>query len=265
MEFTEKIITNSIKEYGTDVVQERYKKSAMLGFWESEEMLVKKYFSEKSSVLDLACGSGRTALALYKLGYQVTGVDLTPEMIQIAKNTASIENADISYEVGNITNLNFEDNSFDNALLPNNGLASIPSYQNRKKSLQEIYRILKPNGYTILSIPLRQYDQSYLLHWIKSWVEHYVLSLFGYKPKDVDFGDFFYHRHYKGQALEQVQFLHFFSEKEMGKLINQSGLEVVEKVFMAELSKKDTESMMGSLAEKDNTRKTQIYYVCQKK
>lgn len=264
MKFTEKIIIDSVKEYGTNVVQERYKKSALFGFWESEEKLVNKYFGGKSDVLDLACGSGRTALALYKLGYRVTGVDLTPEMIQIAKDTANRENAAISYEVGDLASLNFQDNSFANALLPNNGLASIAGRQNRKKSLQEICRVLQPGGYVIFSIPLRQYDRSYFWHWIKSWAEYRVFSLFGYKPRGADFGDFFYHRRDNGQVLEQVQFLHFFSEKEIEKLLHRSGLEIVEKVFMAELSKKDITSMMGSLAEKENTAKTEIYYVCRK-
>ena len=64
----EKIKNESIKEYGTAVVQERYKKVAVRGFWKSEEILVKKYFKENSHILDMACGSGRTALPLHKLG-----------------------------------------------------------------------------------------------------------------------------------------------------------------------------------------------------
>ncbi len=40
-------------------------------------------------LLDLACGTGRMALRMAALGYQVTGVDITPEMIARARQKAA--------------------------------------------------------------------------------------------------------------------------------------------------------------------------------
>src|SRR5579884_1316333 len=50
-------------------------------------------------LLDLACGTGRMAIRMAKLGYQVTGVDLTPEMIDWASQKAAKEGVSIEWVV----------------------------------------------------------------------------------------------------------------------------------------------------------------------
>jgi 2-polyprenyl-3-methyl-5-hydroxy-6-metoxy-1,4-benzoquinol methylase len=50
-------------------------------------------------LLDLACGTGRMALRMAALGYQVTGVDVTPEMIARARQKASQQAASIDFVV----------------------------------------------------------------------------------------------------------------------------------------------------------------------
>ncbi len=50
-------------------------------------------------LLDLACGTGRMALRMADLGYQVTGVDITPEMIGWASQKAAKQNLSIEWVV----------------------------------------------------------------------------------------------------------------------------------------------------------------------
>src|SRR5712671_1857830 len=50
-------------------------------------------------LLDLACGTGRMALRMAALGYQVTGVDITPEMIARARHKAAERAASIEWVV----------------------------------------------------------------------------------------------------------------------------------------------------------------------
>jgi SAM-dependent methyltransferase len=50
-------------------------------------------------LLDLACGTGRMALRMADLGYQVTGVDITPEMIEWARQKAAKQNLSIEWVV----------------------------------------------------------------------------------------------------------------------------------------------------------------------
>lgn len=48
-------------------------------------------------LLDLACGTGRMALRMAELGYEVTGVDITPEMIAWARQKATQQNLSIEW------------------------------------------------------------------------------------------------------------------------------------------------------------------------
>src|SRR5215831_10914931 len=48
-------------------------------------------------LLDLACGTGRMALRMAELGYQITGVDITPEMITWAKQKAANQGLSIEW------------------------------------------------------------------------------------------------------------------------------------------------------------------------
>src|SRR5256885_14233899 len=50
-------------------------------------------------LLDLACGTGRMALRMAALGYQVTGVDITPEMIARARQKAAQQAVSIDWVV----------------------------------------------------------------------------------------------------------------------------------------------------------------------
>jgi ubiquinone/menaquinone biosynthesis C-methylase UbiE len=50
-------------------------------------------------VLDIACGTGRTALRLAARGHQVTGVDLVPEMIALGREKAAAQAVSVEWVV----------------------------------------------------------------------------------------------------------------------------------------------------------------------
>ena len=51
-------------------------------------------------VLDLACGIGRHSVLLSKMGYQVTGIDISPLFIEKAREYAAAENSEARFVVG---------------------------------------------------------------------------------------------------------------------------------------------------------------------
>jgi SAM-dependent methyltransferase len=54
-----------------------------------EKLCVHLQLAPQVAVLDLACGKGRHSITLAKLGFQVTGADLAPNSIQLAKEAQS--------------------------------------------------------------------------------------------------------------------------------------------------------------------------------
>lgn len=59
--------------------------------------LFKKYGKKPSLLLDLACGTGSFSINFSKKGIDVIGVDMSEEMLAVARENSVVENADILY------------------------------------------------------------------------------------------------------------------------------------------------------------------------
>jgi len=65
-------------------------------------------------VLDVGCGTGVVAITARRAGAAVTGFDLTPELLAVAKENAAIaELDDITWKQGDVESLPFRDGEFD--------------------------------------------------------------------------------------------------------------------------------------------------------
>src|SRR2546428_32271 len=70
--------------------------------------------SPNQKVLDVGCGTGVVAITARRVGAVVTGLDLTPELLAIAKeNTAIAQLDDITWKDGDVENLPVRDGEFD--------------------------------------------------------------------------------------------------------------------------------------------------------
>jgi SAM-dependent methyltransferase len=63
--------------------------------------------------LDVACGAGNVAAAAAAAGARVTGVDISPRLIEVARARAEAAGHNIDYRVGDAENLDFAPESFD--------------------------------------------------------------------------------------------------------------------------------------------------------
>ena len=64
-------------------------------------------------VLDAACGTGVVSVTAARLGARVTGLDLTPELLERARENARIAGVEIDWLEGDVEKLPFEDAAFD--------------------------------------------------------------------------------------------------------------------------------------------------------
>ncbi len=64
-------------------------------------------------LLDVACGTGNTAIPAAKAGAIVTGVDIAPNLIEQAIGRAATEGVDAKFDVGDAEAMPYEDGSFD--------------------------------------------------------------------------------------------------------------------------------------------------------
>ncbi len=64
-------------------------------------------------VLDVATGTGNVALAAARAGARVVGVDLTPELLAVARRRAADEGLELDLLVGDAESLEFEEDRFD--------------------------------------------------------------------------------------------------------------------------------------------------------
>jgi SAM-dependent methyltransferase len=65
--------------------------------------------SAGETLLDVGCGTGHWSSFFAEMGYQVTGVDIAPEMIEVARTKVS----KCSFQVADVYALSFDDGTFD--------------------------------------------------------------------------------------------------------------------------------------------------------
>jgi SAM-dependent methyltransferase len=94
-------------------------------------------------VLDVACGTGVAAITARRAGAKVTGLDLTPELLERARENAAIANfPDIVWKEGDAEALPFADGEFD-VVLSQYGHMFAPRPE---VAVGEMLRVLKPGG-----------------------------------------------------------------------------------------------------------------------
>ena len=111
----------------------------------SKLMATKMGIEENSTVLDIACGDGKTAAYLSRtLGCRVTGIDASPEMIENAKQLAEDlrVNDRTDFMVALAGKIPQDANSFSAAISE----CSLCTFYDKDQAVKEITRVLMPEG-----------------------------------------------------------------------------------------------------------------------
>jgi SAM-dependent methyltransferase len=113
------------------------------------EGLLRQHAPEARSVLELGCGTGTHAILLAEQGYSIHGIDLSEEMLEVARQRTSALpiklSKQLSFSQGNVRDCEFEQ-KFDAVL----SLFHVVSYQSTNDDLYAMFhnvaRHLKPGG-----------------------------------------------------------------------------------------------------------------------
>jgi SAM-dependent methyltransferase len=139
----------------------------------------------EAHVLDVGCGSGWATrlLALNAVKGQVTGIDISDEMIRVAREqSTAVPNVD--FEVASAEDLPFTDSEFTHAF----SMESLYYYADIARAVGEIHRVLRPGGLFVAVVDL--YWESEATHqWIDGLkVPVELLSVEDYRGLFVDAG-----------------------------------------------------------------------------
>jgi ubiquinone/menaquinone biosynthesis C-methylase UbiE len=214
------------------------------------ELIIKMLNLESgSTVLDMACGSGRHAVIFAKKGFDVTAVDLSQRLISEAKSNAVRFGANINFVLSDILDFNTPVR-FDLAL---NLFTSIGYFENDEDNFSVImkaYSLLKSNGYFVLDY----FNKEYLL---KNLVPETVFSENGtriiqnrYIKNDRVIKDISIEN--PGAIEKYYESVRLYSDEEIFSYFEKAGFTIVEKFgdYNGSTFKKDSSSRLIIFAKK---------------
>ena len=101
-------------------------------------------FPPGGRILEVGCGNGKTAVALAKRGYRVTGMDFSQKAIDICRELI----LDVDFVCASVLNIPFENGSFD-------GISAFHvlehlTEEELAKAAEELHRVMRDGGYLLV-------------------------------------------------------------------------------------------------------------------
>jgi SAM-dependent methyltransferase len=119
------------------------------GLHPDEQALLTKLSRTEGRLLLLGVGGGREAIPLAKMGFEVTGVDFVPEMVEKAREKADYHKVKIKGLVQEISKIDVPAGSYDVVWLSAAMYSCVPTRGRRVQMLRRIGKALKPGGHFI--------------------------------------------------------------------------------------------------------------------
>jgi hypothetical protein len=189
------------------------------GLSEAEKNLLKRVPFRNGKILLLGVGGGREAVPLARMGFDVTGVDFIPALVEKAVENARVRGVSLSGLVQDISRVNVPPATYEIVWLTSGTYSSIPTRKKRGMMLERIRAALVPSGYFLCQFMIERdpgpQAKGEVLRRIFGWL---TLGNLGYEKGD--------------RLADSIEFVHFFrTENEMRCEFEETGFEVIELFF----------------------------------
>lgn len=170
----------------------------------SPEEITEFLLEKKGKILDLGCGSGRNLVSGQKEYYCV---DFSQKMLDFAKENSEKQKINANFVLADIgkEKLPFKDNFFDSAVFIST-LHCLETQEKRKKSLGELFRVLKKGSEALISV------------WNKEKNERF---------KNVPGKEFIINFRNNGESNER--YYYFYDKSELKQELENTGFSIISK------------------------------------
>ncbi len=159
-----------------DKIADRYSKRPVADeeSYQKKLEVTRRYFRPDMDVLEIACGTGSTAIAHSPYVKHILATDISPNMIEIARGKAEAAGIDnVDFRVATIGELDIADESYD-AVMAHSILHLLEDW---KETIDGVQKMLKPGG-AFISNSACLGDHMRFIKWVEP-----LGRLFGLMPK----------------------------------------------------------------------------------
>jgi len=100
----------------------------------------------KHKILDVGCGTGNFSIKLAEMGFDVVGIDISNEMLKIARKKAQQQNLEIDFIQMDIVNNTLINDSFDLVI----SVTAFEFMHDIKNAFHKMYSLVKERGYIMV-------------------------------------------------------------------------------------------------------------------
>ncbi len=203
--------------------------------------------ADRTSVLELACGTGRVSLPLARAGFRVSGLDLSEAMLSIfaekLEREVSSTRERVSLYLGNMADFQLEHAPFDLIIIPFRGFQALVDTADALNALNCMKRHLAPEGLCIIDL--------FAVAPFNRWLDDYEERI-DWRRKDPETGDeivrariaggcdtrkqiirpttVYYVNHADGETerIEDRFSLRYYFQHQMEAVLIASGFEIIE-------------------------------------
>jgi ubiquinone/menaquinone biosynthesis C-methylase UbiE len=107
-------------------------------------------------MLEFACGTGRLTFPIARAGIEITGVDITPAMLAVARQKFDLEPTEVAWRMcfleGDMRNFDAGKGQYQYVLIPFTSFLHLTTLKDQQAALANAYAHLKPGGHFLADI-----------------------------------------------------------------------------------------------------------------